>query len=165
MGVNFESIEELRRKKALLKNDINDLEDLLTFKNTKESLSAFSHGFTDQYLKEVEDEDGHERLKLNTNTISRKVGENIKDVLMNKNAVLGFAGTPDGGSLIDSVIKMGTAALVANFAQKNIKSGTWKQKIIGVAIVYLAPYALRFIREKLEDYQKNKSVSSLEKII
>ena len=30
---------------------------------------------------------------------------------------------------------------------------------------YLAPYALRFIREKLEDYQKNKSVSSMEQII
>ena len=165
MAVNYESLDELRRKKKLLKNEIDDLEDLLTFRNTKESLSAFTHGLSDDYLKEVEDENGEEKITLRTDEISRQIGSSIKNVVFNKNTVMGLTDTPASGNLIDSAIKLGTTALVANFAQKNIRSGNWKKKVIGMAVVYLAPYALRFIREKLEDYQKNKSVSSMEQII
>jgi hypothetical protein len=32
-------------------------------------------------------------------------------------------------------------------------------------MIYLAPAALRFVRKKLETYQKNKSVSSMEQLI
>lgn len=165
MAVNFESLEELRRKKKLLRDQIDDLEDLLIFKDPKESLSAFTNGVSDEFIKEVVDEDGDERLALRTDEISRKIGTGIKDMFFNKNVVMGFAGTPAGGDLADSIIKIGTTALVANFAQKIVRSGNWKKQILGVAIVYLAPYALRFIREKLENYQKNRSVSSMEQII
>ncbi len=61
MGRKYESLEELRRKKKLLKEEIDSLENLLTFKNTKESLSAFTNGLTDQYLQEKVDEDGDEK--------------------------------------------------------------------------------------------------------
>ena len=35
MAYQYESLEELRRKKALLKKDISEIEELLTFENTK----------------------------------------------------------------------------------------------------------------------------------
>jgi len=64
MGRNYESLEELRRKKKLLKTEITDLENLLTFKNTTESLSAFTNGLTDQYLQEKVDADDDEKIVL-----------------------------------------------------------------------------------------------------
>ncbi|WP_435523361.1 hypothetical protein [Chryseobacterium indoltheticum] len=47
-----------------MKGEIHDLEALLTFKNTKESLSAFTNGLSDQYLKEKIDEDGEEKTVI-----------------------------------------------------------------------------------------------------
>jgi hypothetical protein len=46
-----------------------------------------------------------------------------------------------------------------------MKSSNWKKKMLGVAMIYLAPIALKFVRKKLERYQKNKSVSSMEQLI
>ena len=40
MSAKYNSLEELRRKKALLKKEVSELEDLLTFDNTKESILA-----------------------------------------------------------------------------------------------------------------------------
>jgi acyl-coenzyme A synthetase/AMP-(fatty) acid ligase len=54
---------------------------------------------------------------------------------------------------------------VGNYARKSLKSSNWKRKVAGVALIYLAPIALRFIRKKLENYQKNQSVSSMEQLI
>ena len=51
MGTKYSSLDELRRKKELLKKEVSEIEDLITFDNTKESLSAFTNGFTDKYLK------------------------------------------------------------------------------------------------------------------
>ena len=53
MSTKYNSLEELRRKKALLKKEVSDLEDLLTFDNAKESLSALTHGFTDKYYSSI----------------------------------------------------------------------------------------------------------------
>jgi hypothetical protein len=46
-----------------------------------------------------------------------------------------------------------------------MSSPNWKKKALGAALIYLAPIALKFVRKKLETYQKNKSVSSLEQLI
>ena len=48
MGTKYSSLDELRRKKELLKKEVSEIEDLITFDNTKESLSAFTNGFTDK---------------------------------------------------------------------------------------------------------------------
>jgi len=37
MGRKYDSLEELRRKKKLLKDEVSELENLLTFKNTKKA--------------------------------------------------------------------------------------------------------------------------------
>ncbi|PKF75952.1 phosphoribosyl-ATP pyrophosphatase [Chryseobacterium sp. PMSZPI] len=165
MSRKYESIEELRRKKKLLKDEISDLENLLTFKNTKESLSAFTNGLSDQYLQEKIDEDGDEKVVLRKDVIAKQLTSEVKDLLINKNTAVGLASTAFKGNVTDSLIKLGVTALVGNYAKKNMKSSNWKKKLIGAALVYLAPIALKYVRKKMEVYQKNKSVSSMEQLI
>lgn len=165
MGRNYESLEELRRKKKLLKNEINDLEGLLTFKNTKESLSAFTNGLTDQYLQEKVDEDGDEKVVLRKDVIAKQITSEVKDLLISKNTAMGIANSAFKGNAMDAVIKLGITALVGNYAKKSMSSPNWKKKMLGLAMIYLAPVALKFVRKKLENYQKNKSVSSMEQLI
>ncbi|SDR12770.1 hypothetical protein SAMN05421664_3686 [Chryseobacterium soldanellicola] len=165
MSRKYESLEELRRKKKLLKGEINDLENLLTFKNTKESLSAFTNGLTDQYLQEKVDDDGDEKVVLRKDVIAKQLTSEVKDLFINKNTAMGIANSAFKGNAVDALIKLGITAFVGNFAKKNMKSPNWKKKMLGVAMIYLAPIALKFVRKKLESYQKNKSVSSMEQLI
>ncbi|WP_294301604.1 phosphoribosyl-ATP pyrophosphatase [uncultured Chryseobacterium sp.] len=165
MGRKYENLEELRRKKKLLKQEIEGIEDLLTFKNTKESLSAFTNGLTDQYLQEKIDEDGDEKVVLRKDVIAKQITSEIKDAFISKNSALGIAGSAIKGDAMDIMINLAVTTIVGNYARKNFKSSNWKKKLIGTAMIYLAPMALRFIRKKLETYQKNKSVSSMEQLI
>lgn len=165
MGRKYDSLEELRRKKKLLRQEIDGLEDLLTFKNTKESLSAFTNGLTDQYLQEKVDEDGDEKVVLRKDVIAKQITSEIKGALINKNTAMGIAGSAFKGDAVDTLIKLGVTAIVGNYARKSLKSSNWKRKIAGVALIYISPIALRFVRKKLENYQKNQSVSSMEQLI
>jgi len=165
MSRNYNSLEELRRKKKLLKGEIEDLEGLLTFKNTKESLSAFTNGLTDQYLKEKIDEDGEETTVLRKDVIAKQLTSEVKDLFLNKNTAMGIAGSAFKGDAIDAVVKLAVTAFVANYAKKNMSSSNWKKKILGAVLIYVAPMALKFVRTKLEAYQKTKSVSSMEQLI
>ncbi|WP_027379424.1 hypothetical protein [Chryseobacterium daeguense] len=165
MGRKYESLEELRRKKKLLKTEINDLENLLTFKNTKESLSAFTNGLTDQYLQEKVDEDGDEKVVLRKDVIAKQITSEIKDALTSRNTAMGIASSAFKGNAVDALIKLAVTAIVGKYVKNNIKSSNWKKKLIGVGMIYLAPIALKFIRKKLENYQKNRSVSSMEQLI
>jgi hypothetical protein len=165
MSRKYESLEELRRKKKLLKQEIDGLEDLLTFKNTKESLSAFTNGLTDQYLQEKVDEEGDEKVVLRKDVIAKQITSEIKDALINKNTARGIASSAFKGDAFDIILKLAVTALVGKYAKKNMSSSNWKKKALGAALIYLAPIALKFVRKKLETYQKNKSVSSLEQLI
>ncbi|KAA0130237.1 phosphoribosyl-ATP pyrophosphatase [Chryseobacterium sp. SN22] len=165
MGRKYENLEELRRKKKLLKQEIEGMEDLLTFKNTKESLSAFTNGLTDQYLQEKVDENGDEKVVLRKDIIAKQITSEIKDAVISKNSAMDIAGSAFKGEAIDIMINLAVTTIVGNYARKNFKSSNWKKKLIGAAMIYLAPMALRFIRKKLETYQKNKSVSSMEQLI
>jgi hypothetical protein len=165
MAYKYESLEELRRKKALLKKDISEIESVLTFENTKESLSALTHGFSDKYLKEEIQPDGETRIALKTQEIMKEVSNSVKDNVLNKNAVFGFAKSDAGTNMIENALKIGAVTFVGNYARKSLVNSSWKKKAIGIALIYVAPIALKFIREKLEDYQKNRTTSSFEQLI
>ncbi|WHF52217.1 phosphoribosyl-ATP pyrophosphatase [Chryseobacterium gotjawalense] len=165
MSTKYNSLEELRRKKALLKKEVSELEDLLTFDNAKESLSALTNGFTDKYLQESKSVDGETKISLNTGEIVKEISGNIKDSILNKNAVYGFAKSDAGMSIVENAMKLGAVTFVGNYARKNLYNKSWKKKMIGLALIYLAPIALRFIRKKLDDYQKSKTTSSFEQLI
>lgn len=165
MGSKYSSLEELRRKKALLKQEVAEIEDLITFDNTKESLSAFTNGFTDKFLKEETKPDGEKKLAINTNEIVKEFSNSVKDKVLNRNSVYGFAKSDAGMSLVENALKIGAVSFVGNYAKKSLYNSSWKKKVIGLALIYLAPIALRFIRQKLENYQRNKTASSLEQLI
>ena len=165
MSTKYTSLEELRRKKALLKKEVADLEDLLTFDNAKESLSALTNGFTDKYLTEDVTVDGETKVSLNTGSIVKEISGNIKDTLLSRSSLYGFAKSEAGMSVVENALKIGAVTFVGNFARKNLYNKSWKKKLIGLALIYLAPYALRFIRKKIDDYQKSKTTSSFEQLI
>ena len=165
MGTKYSSLEELRRKKQLLKSEVAEIEDLITFDNTKESLSAFTNGFTDKYLKEEIKPDGETSVSLNTNEIVKEFSTSIKDTVLNRNAVYGFTKSDAGMNLVENALKIGAVTFVGNYARKSLYNTSWKKKIIGVALIYLAPIALRYVREKLENYQRNRTASSMEQLI
>ena len=165
MGSKYSSLEELRRKKALLKKEVSEMEDLITFDNTKESLSAFTNGFTDRYLKEEIQPDGDKKIALDTGEIVKEITSNVKDSVLNRNAVLGFAKSDTGMNLVENALKIGAVSFVGNYAKKSLYNASWKRKIIGVALIYLAPILLKFIRRKLENYQRNRATSSMEQLI
>lgn len=165
MGYKYTSLEELRKKKELLKKDIAETESLLTFENTKESLSAVTNGFTDKYLKNETTENGAIKTAIKKEAILKEISSGVREKILSKNAVLGFADNAISGGAFDDVVRLGAVTLVGNFAKKNIKSGSWKKKLIGLALIYLAPFLLKLIRKKLEEYQKNRSVTSMEQLI
>ncbi len=165
MGAKYDSLEELRRKKELLKKEVEELEELITFENTKESLSAFTNGFTDRFLDEVPTVAGETKLTLKTNEIVKEVSNTVKDSVLNKDSVMGFAKSDAGINVLENTLKIGAVTAVGNFARKNIQSSSWKNKLIGLALIYLAPIALRFLRKKIDEYQKSQTTSSFEQLI
>ena len=165
MAYQYESLEELRRKKALLKKDISEIEELLTFENTKESLSVLTNGFTDKYLQEEIFPDGEKKVGIKTQEILKEVSNNVKDSLLSRNSVLGFAKSSAGQNIVENALKIGIVTFVGNYAKNNLQNTSWKKKAIGLALIYLAPIALKYIRENLENYQKSKTTSSFEQLI
>lgn len=164
MATKYTNLDELRDEKKLLKKEIEDLENLLIFKNKKESLSVITNGFTDTFLKEKQGTDGEVSLAIDTQGIMKQISEEMKETASKKN-ILNLANEGVKSGLLETTIKMGTVALVGNFAKKSVMNKNWKRKAVGLALVYLAPYALRFVRKKLDEYQRNKTASSLEKLI
>lgn len=165
MGYKYENIEELRKKKVLLKKEVEEMEDLLTFENTKESLSVFTHGFTDKYLKEEIQPDGETKTILKTNEIVKEVSNTVKDNLLSKNAIYDFTKSDAGMNVMENALKIGAVSFVGNYAKKSLYNNSWKKKLIGIALIYVAPIALKFVRKKLGEYQRNKTTSSLEQLI
>lgn len=164
MATNYTNLDELRSQKRLLKQEIGELEDILTFKSKKDSLSVMTNGLTDKFLKETENEDGEKSLALDTQNIMREISVGMKETASKRN-VMNLANDSVQSGLLETTLKMGTVALVSNFAKKSVMNKSWKRKIVGLALIYVAPYALRFLRKKLDEYQRNKTASSLEKLI
>ncbi len=164
MAVHYENLEELKERKKQLQSEIENIEDLLTFKNKKESLSVLTGGITDKYLKETEDEDGETTLSLNTQGIMKEVSDGIRHKT-SPTKILGLANDTVDSGLLETAVRLGAVTMVGNYARKNLNNTNWKKKAIGLALIYIAPIALKYIREQLEEYSHKKTTSSLEKLI
>lgn len=165
MANKYNSLEELRRKKHLLKMEVQDLENLLTFDDTKESLSVLTSGFTDYFIKEDIDENGEKSISFKTQEIVKSVANEVKNTFTKKDNLLNFATSELGSSFAETAVKLAIVTFVGNYARKSLYNPKWKRKLIGLGLIYLAPSALRFIREKLQEFQKNGRVSSMEQLI
>lgn len=165
MAKSKSNLENLRTKKNILKNEIEELEDIFTFDNTKESLSAFTHGFTDKFLGEELTPDGETKTVIKTPEILSEISTSVKNNVLTKDAIFGFANSDAGSNFIENTLKISVVTFVGNYARENIKSTSWKKKAIGLALIYVAPIILRNLREKLEDWQKHRTTESLGQLI
>ena len=165
METKYNNLEELKRKKELLKKEVSGLEDLLTFDNTKQSLSAFTNGFTDRFLKEEPKAGGGTELKFDGSGIVKEFAENLKDSILHKNTVRNFAANPATVAMAENALKLGAVSYIGNYARKNLSNTSLKKKAIGLALIYVAPVVLKMVRERLEDYQRSRTTSSMQQLI
>lgn len=165
METKYSSLEELKQKKALLKKDVSEMEDLLTFDNTKESLSAFTNGFTDKFLKEEVKPGGGTTVKLDTSGIMQGITDNVKKTVLDRNSAYGYTSGSEVVKMAHNAIKLGAVTYVGKYAKQNLNNSSWKKKAIGLALIYVAPIVLKVVREKLEDYQRNRTTSSMQQLI
>lgn len=160
----YSSLDELRRKKKLLQQDVKEMESILKFEDKKESLSAFTNGFTDRFLEQKVDEEGVTQLAVRTGEVAKAIGDTLKSKQENK-SIIQFNNDGLKENAVSNVLRLGSVALAGGIAKKNLNKPGWKNKVIGLAMIYLLPVALRFISKKLEEFQKRKSISSMEKLI
>lgn len=160
----YRNISEIKSQKEKLKGEIKDLEKLMTFQNPKESLSLITNGYTDNFLKEVSDKEGNIKTKIDTKSIIQGISHQVKSQV-NKKTIMQVTKSEEGNDLMKNALKLGAATLITNYAQKSMKSSTWKKKLIGAALLYVAPVALKIITKKIDEYQKNKTTESIEKLI
>ncbi|EKB59755.1 hypothetical protein [Bergeyella zoohelcum] len=165
MATKYTSLDELRKAKAALKTEIERQERLFTFENGKQSLGAITGGLTDRYLNNTPADDGGIKTVLNKDNIIQDVKIGVKNRIFNRNAFVKIASSALKGESVEGIIKMGVILGTAALAKKKMKSKSWKDKLLGAALIYLAPTALRFVQKKLDEVQKQKSINSLEKII
>lgn len=167
----MKNLEDLKKRKELLKQNISEIEDKLSFKNPKESLSVITNGLSDQFLSDKTDEEGNHKLALRTSEIlsfaTDGASENFLKTKINEygEEKLGINTQNVVGSIAENAMKLGIAAIATNYAKKNLYHSSWKKKAIGLALIYLAPYILKFVREKLDEFQKQETLKSIEKIM
>ncbi|AYO57704.1 phosphoribosyl-ATP pyrophosphatase [Chryseobacterium sp. 6424] len=165
MEAKYNNLEELRRKKALLKKEVSDMEDLLTFDNTKQSLSAFTNGFTDKFLTEEPKPGGGTRLAFDSSGIVKEFANNFRESVLTRKNVHSITSSPEAVSIAENALKLGAVNLVGKYARENLNNTSWKKKAIGLALIYVAPVVLKMVRERLENYQRNKTTSSMQHLI
>lgn len=167
----MKNLEDLKKRKEILKKNISEIEEKMSFDNPKEFLSAFTSGLTDQFVSNEINEKGEQKLSINPAEIlsflasgatssffktkisefgSNKLGINAQDII---------------SGITENAFKLGIAGIVANFAKKNLYHKNWNKKIIGLALIYVAPFLLKFIRKKLDEFQQQETLKSMEKII
>lgn len=167
----MKNLEDLRKRKETLRQEISEIEKIASFKNPKETLGLLTNGFTDQFITDKTDENGEHRLGIKpAELLSFATGGASDDFVKTKinqygDQKLGINTQNVVGSIAENAFKLGIAGIATNFAKKNLYHKSWKKKLIGFALIYLAPFLLKFIREKLEDFQHKETLKSMEKII
>ena len=167
----MKNLADLKKRKENLRQNISEIEEKLSFSNPKETLSAITNGLTDQFLVDKTDEEGNHKISLKTSEILSLATGGVFDSFLKANInefgeeKIGINTQNIIGSVAENALKLGAAAFVTNYAKKNLSNANWKKKAIGLAIIYIAPYALKIIRKKIDDYQQQKTLKSLEKLV
>ncbi|USL95342.1 hypothetical protein D1J36_008670 [Riemerella anatipestifer] len=168
MGTKYRSLSELRAQKSLLKNEISDMEKVITFKNPKSSLSLITKGFTDKFVEERSNEGGANKISINTGNIVKEVTKEIKNRVSNRNSDSSLLTLKNEGlaeSVVDGFLKVGLVGTVSNYAKNNLKNPNWKKRAIGLLLVYVAPLVIRQLRTFLDDYQRKQTAKSINRLI
>lgn len=144
MGAKYKNLAELRQQKALLKNEVQDLQDLITFKNPKTSFSELTGGFTDEFLTLKPGDDGEKHLALKTGSIVSQVSRGLQKKISDKNRtpVLRLDNDNLKQSVVENALRLGIVTFVGSYARKKLYNSSWKNKLIGILLVYVAPVAI-----------------------
>lgn len=164
-NLNYTNLEELRQAKEVLKKSIQQEEHLLKFEDKKASLGLLTNGKTNAYLNNEVKPDGGVNTTIDTKKIKDEFISKIKHTLLNSNPVTKLVNGSLEGQDMETLLRTGAVLGVAAIARGHMKSSDWRKKLLGAAIIYVGPLLIRYGREKLEEYQRERSVSSLEKII
>lgn len=151
--MKYSNLSELRKKKELLKKEVDGMQEILTFKNPKSSLSYFTNGATDSFLSEKETEDGP-KISLNTGNLVKSLSKSVKHKLTDNSGIISIDNAGLKESVVENALKLGVVSLVGNYTKKKLYNTSWKNKLVGLAIVYVLPIVLKFVREKLEQRQR-----------
>ncbi|MCO7354115.1 hypothetical protein [Riemerella anatipestifer] len=168
MGAKYGSLSQLRAQKSLLKNEISDMEKVITFKKPKDSLSLITKGFTDKFIEERENENGNNKISINTGGIVKELANEIKNKITNRHSNESFLTLKNEGlaeSVVDGFLKVGLVGTVSNYARKNLNNPNWKKRVVGLILVYVAPIAIRKLRELLDDYQRKQTAKGINRLI
>lgn len=163
--ITYKNLDELKQAKEVLKKSIAQEEHLLKFEDKKASLSLLTNGKTDPYLNNEIRPDGEVNTSVDTRKIKNEVIQKVKNNLLNTNPVTKLVNGSMEGEDMETLIRTGAVLGVAALARSNMRSKDWRKKLLGAAIIYIGPLLIRYGRQRLGEYQRERSVSSLEKII
>lgn len=165
MSNKYKNLNELQLRKQELLKEMEEMEEILKFKNKTKSLSVLTNGLSDKYITEKANEDGTYSTVIKKDAVIKTLSSNVRNKVANRNSMVGIANQAMKAGVMDDIFQLGTSTILASIAKKQLKSKSFFKKILGYSLIYLAPYAIKMITKKLSNYQRERSVSSMEKLI
>lgn len=133
--MKLNNIKELQDKKAQLKSEIAEMESVIKFENPRKSFGVISNGLTDQYLGKA---------------MESNVGEKV---------------LPLAGKILKSSLKVGGAKLFNDVVKKKMTKAVLKKGAMVVGGAVVATILAKKAKQKLDEYQREQTAKSLEKLI
>lgn len=118
----MKNLADLHLRQEMLRQEISALEEKLSFKNPKESLGAFTDGFTDAFFTDKTDAMGKHHLGVKSQKICCL--------------------------LTEKVLKWGFALAIGKQLKKGAPRKKWKKRLLGIALLFLSPYCYSLIKKK-----------------
>ncbi len=165
MSVKVSSLEEIQIKKGLIKSDLKGMEQILTFKEPKASLSVMTHGKSDKYIVEKRDVSGEQKTVINKDFILSNLSNYFKNVFINKSPYRKVTETALKTGMVDNALHVGLVAVIASTARKNIQDKKVTNKILGFALLLLAPKLIKIAENKINELQAQQSIGSMKRLI
>lgn len=161
----YKNLNELQLRKIQLQKEVAETEDILKFKNKANSLRALTNGRSDKFILEKVNEQGESSIAIKKDAVIKTISSNIRNNVANRNSMVGIVNQAMKAGVMDDIIQLGISTILASMAKKQLKSKSLGKKILGYSLIYLAPYAIKKLTHRINDIQKESSVSSLEKLI
>lgn len=133
--MKLNNIKELQDKKAQLKSEIAEMESVIKFENPRKSFGVISNGLTDQYLGKA---------------VESNVGEKVLPLV---------------GKILKSSLKVGGAKLFNDVVKKKMTKAVLKKGAMVVGGAVVATILAKKAKQKLDEYQREQTAKSLEKLI
>lgn len=133
--MKLNNIKELQDKKAQLKSEIEEMESVIKFENPRKSFGVITNGLTDQYLGKA---------------LESNVGEKV---------------LPLAGKILKTSLKVGGAKLFNDVVKKHLNKAVLGKGALVVGGAVVVSMLAKRAKQKLDEYQREQTAKSLEKLI